>query len=582
MTKNYSLSAVILSKNSEKKIEKCLSSLKGWADEIIIVDGGSTDGTIKIAERFGARVYLHPFSGSFAEERNFGTDKASSEWALQLDSDEIVTDSFKQKCDETLSATKCAAFKFRRKNVFLGHEFTYGGWYHWSQHLFKKGSARYEGRVHEKMIVRGDVGLIDADILHTPFDSISEFIERQNRYTDLQAADIIDQEKGLTQKKIKYNLKVKPAKLFRKIYFNKKGYKEGIHGLIFAILSSYVHFLKWARVWERTKNRKNILIVRNDRFGEFLLNIPAIRAVKETFKEPKIILAVDPYVKELAANVPYADEIITWRSGKHSLSEIVKFGNLLKKKNIDIAIIMNPSKDANVAVYLAGIPERIGYDHKWSFLLTKKKEDLKHLGQKHEVEYNLDLVKAIGAETKNKSLSLKLEELELHRPGVNTGPVGLIAIHPWTSDLVKQWPVERFRELALRIVKETDSDVLIVGGPEELQKGTLFNNLDKRIKNLTGKTTLVELASMLEKSKLLISGDSGPVHMACAVGTPVIALFRNDIPGKGPKRWGPWGEGNVVIEKKSLLDISVEEVFEKVKTLSLRGLQSRPKQSQPY
>ena len=566
MTKKYSLSAVILSKNSEKKIEKCLSSLKGWADEIIIVDGGSTNGTIKIAERFEARVYSHPFSGSFAQERNFGTDKATSEWVLQLDSDEIVTDSFKKKCDEILSETKYAAFKFRRKNVFLGHEFTYGGWYHWSQHLFKKGSARYEGRVHEKMIVNGDVGLIDADMLHMPFDNISEFIERQNRYTDLQAADIIDQEKNLTQKKIKYNLKVKPAKLFRKIYFNKKGYKEGIHGLIFAILSSYVHFLKWAKVWERTKNRKNILIVRNDRFGEFLLNIPAIRAVKEAFKESKIILAVDPYVKELAGKVPYIDEVIVWRNGKHSLSETIKFNYFLKKKSIDIAIIMNPSKDTNIAVYMAGIPVRVGYAHKWDFLLTEKQEDLKHLGRKHEVEYNLDLVKVIGAETKNEALSLRMDETKFQSGNVNIPGLRLVVIHPWTSDPVKQWPEERFRELALRIVKGTDSEVLIIGGPAELQKGTLFDNLDKRIKNLTGKTTLVELASMLKKSKLLISGDSGPVHLACAVGTPVIALFRNDIPCKGPKRWGPWGEGNVVIEKRSLLDISVDEVMKAIST----------------
>ncbi len=578
MPNNYSISAVILSKNSEKKIEKCLSSLKGWADEILLVDGGSTDQTADIAKRYGAKVHVHPFSGSFAEERNFGTDKASSEWVLQLDSDEIVTDNFKKKCDEILPKTECAAFKFRRKNVFLGHEFTYGGWYHWSQHLFKKGCARYEGRVHEKMIVNGDIGLIDADMLHVPFDNISEFIERQNRYTDLQASDIIDQEKDLTIKKIKYNLKVKPAKLFKKIYLNKKGYKEGIHGLIFAILSSYVHFLKWAKVWERVKNRKNILIVRNDRFGEFLLNLPAIRAVKETFKESKIILAVDPYVKALAANVQYADEVITWRNGKHSLLEAIKFSSLLRKKNIDIAIIMNPSKDTNIAVYLAGIPVRAGYAHKWDFLLTKKKEDLKYLGQKHEVECNLELVKLVKAVSRHCEEARSADEaiskskiasasLSFGLAMTDEGSVdNTIAIHPWTSDSVKQWPVERFRELALRTVKETDSEVVIVGGPGELEKSALFDNLDNRIKNLTGKTTLVELASVLKNSKLLISGDSGPVHMACAIGTPVIALFRNDIPGKGPKRWGPWGDGNIVIDKKSLLDISVEDVMQAIFT----------------
>jgi len=305
------------------------------------------------------------------------------------------------------------------------------------------------------------------------------------------------------------------------------------------------------------KLQKNIIIVRNDRFGEFLLNIPAIRAVKESFKGANVILAVDSCVLELAEKVPYADEMVIWKSGKHSLFEIIKFSNLLKKKNIDIAIVMNPSKDTNIAVYMAGIPVRVGYAHKWDFLLTQKIEDLKHLSLKHEVEYNLDLVKVIDAATNDKNLTLKIDDV-IDREDV-------IVIHPWTSDPVKQWPVERFRELALKILKETNSNILIVGGPEEAQKSAIFSDLDKRIKNLTGKTTLGELAQTLKKSKLLISGDSGPVHMASAVGTPVIALFRNDMPGKGPKRWGPWGEGNVVIEKNSLSDISVDEVLSEIK-----------------
>ena len=559
MPRNYSISAMILSKNSEKKIEKCLSSLKGWADEIIIVDGGSTDGTIKIAEAFGARVYLHTFSGSFAQERNFGTDRASSDWVLQLDSDEIVSEEFKIKCDKILPATSCAAFKFRRKNTFLGHTFTYGGWYHWSQHLFRRERAHYEGRVHEKMIVDGEIGLLDADIIHIPFDSISEFIDRQNRYTDLQARDIIDTEKDLTKKKIKYNLKTKPLKLFRKIYFNKKGYKEGIYGLIFALLSSWVHFLKWAKVWELTKDKKNILVIRNDRFGEFLLNIPAMRALKETFKESKVILAVDPYVEELAKKIPYADEIITWKNGKHSFSEILRFSGILKRKNIDSVFVMNPSKDSNIAIFLAGIPERIGYDHKWDFLLTKKLKDMKAFGQKHEIEYNMDMVRLAGADTKELGLRINVNDTK------DFDLDGAIAIHPWTSDPIKQWPEDRFRELALRLAKELDKDVVIIGGKDEWGRSVVYNKINNKIHNMTGKTSLVELASMLKMCKLLISADSGPVHIACSVGTPVIALFRNDIPGKGAKRWGPWGKGNVLIEKKQLSDISVEEVLNKVR-----------------
>ena len=567
MSKGYSISAVILSNNSEKKIGKCLESLKGWADEVIVVDGDSMDNTIKIAGSFNAKVHSHKFLGAFSAERNFGSDKASGEWILQLDSDEVVTDDFKRKCNSTLPNTSYTAFKFRRKNIFLGHAFTYGGWYHWSQHLFKKGKARYEGRVHENMIVNGEVGCLDANIMHTPFDSISEFIERQNRYTDLQAQDIIDTEKYLNIKKIKYNLKIKPLKLFRKIYFNKRGYKEGMYGFVFALLSSWVHFLKWVKVWEIVKGRKNILVIRNDRFGEFLLNIPAIRALKESFEGSKIILAVDPYVKELAAKIPYADEVITWRNGKHSLTDILKFVNLLKKKSVDMAFIMNPSRDSNIAIKLAGIPERVGYARKWDFLLTKKIEDQKNLGQKHEIEYNLDLVRITGADTKNKTLSIDIVEPDFHSGSGNISTPGVeyIAIHPWTSDPVKQWPVERFRELALKLVKELDMDVLIVGGKDESEKSAGFNYINNRIFNLTGKTTLLQLAAILKRSRLLISADSGPVHLACSVGTPVIALFRNDMPGKGPGRWGPCGCNNIVVEKNNLSDISVEEVLNKVK-----------------
>lgn len=251
MGKGYSLSAVVLSCNSEKKIANCLASLANWADEIILVDGASQDRTLEIAKSFKVRIYSHSFLGSFAEERNFGTQKAKGEWILQLDSDEVVSDNFKKKCEQVLPDTECVAFKFRRLNFFLGHSFKYGGWYHWSQHLFKKGFAHYEGRIHEKMIVQGKVGYLDAEILHYPFDSLSEFIERQNRYTDLQAQDIIEGEKNLTKAKVFYNLTLRPIKLFKKIYFNKKGYKEGIYGLAFAGLFTYVHFLKWAKVWER-------------------------------------------------------------------------------------------------------------------------------------------------------------------------------------------------------------------------------------------------------------------------------------------------------------------------------------------
>jgi ADP-heptose:LPS heptosyltransferase len=164
----------------------------------------------------------------------------------------------------------------------------------------------------------------------------------------------------------------------------------------------------------------------------------------------------------------------------------------------------------------------------------------------------------IGIKTEDKALSLKIDN------GIIRGED--IALHPFTSDPVKQWPIQNFRELAQRLVKELNKKVIIVGGKEELTRGgAYFDNLGAGIVNMTGKTTLIQLASLLKKCGLLISGDSGPVHLACAVGTRVLALFRNDLPAKSAKRWGPWGEGHSVIEKPNLADISVDEVLGKVK-----------------
>ena len=120
MEKTYSLSAVILSKNSQSKISDCIDSLLGWADEIIVVDGLSEDRTVELVKNKGAIVYSHRFLGSFAQERNFGTAQAHGDWVLQLDSDEVVTKELKGQCDLLLPKTKLSAFKFLRKNFFLG------------------------------------------------------------------------------------------------------------------------------------------------------------------------------------------------------------------------------------------------------------------------------------------------------------------------------------------------------------------------------------------------------------------------------------------------------------------------------
>jgi len=314
---------------------------------------------------------------------------------------------------------------------------------------------------------------------------------------------------------------------------------------------------------------KNILVVRNDRFGEFLLNIPAFRALKQSFPDSILTLVVNPYVAQLTSSIDSIDKVIIWENRNHNFSDNLKFARDLKGRKFDLCVIFNPSREFNVISFLAGIPLRLGYDRKWGFLLTHKMKDEKHLGKKHETEYNLDLVRLIGANTQDITLSLKINNgiiIDLFKDEDLRESEDLIALHPFTSDPIKQWPMENFKRLAQGLVKVPNKKVLIIGGQEELGKiSEYFVNAGNNIINLIGKTTLVQLAALLAKCKLLISCDSGPVHLASCVNTPVISIFRNDILGKGPTRWGPKSKESIVLEKPDLSNITVEEVFEKVK-----------------
>jgi len=211
---------------------------------------------------------------------------------------------------------------------------------------------------------------------------------------------------------------------------------------------------------------------------------------------------------------------------------------------------------------VAGISKRAGYDRKWGFLLNLKIEDKKDSGLKHEVESNLELVGSLGSQVRDNSLNLDLNSSDSQKV-IDKFGLGsdFVAIHPFTSDSIKQWPLKNFAELIQAIKEKTK--VVVVGAKQEASQLREFVGLDQAV-DLIGKTSLIELAHILSKAKLLISGDSGPVHLAAAVSTKVIAIFRSDIIGKSAKRWGPWGEGHCVIAKDKLEDISVKEVLGKI------------------
>lgn len=310
----------------------------------------------------------------------------------------------------------------------------------------------------------------------------------------------------------------------------------------------------------------SILLCRTDRFGEFLLTTPAMAALKVKFPDSHGILLVAPALRELAEELPFVDEIIEWQPGRHSLRQLWRLGRRLRSAQVRVAVVFNPLKELHLVTFLAGVPLRLGYDRKWGFLLTHRLKDTKAEGNRHEVECNLELAGLLGATAPQPLFSLRgadEESSQLLRRFQLDASSRLVVVHPWTSDPHKQWPLERFVELSRRLAIGKGVQVAIIGGRDEqvLAQQWYASSCGPTLRQLTGQTSFRELTALLKRATLLVSGDSGPVHLASCVGLPVLALFRSDIPGKGPRRWGPLSAGSNVLAKDNLLAMSVDEVM---------------------
>lgn len=303
---------------------------------------------------------------------------------------------------------------------------------------------------------------------------------------------------------------------------------------------------------------KKILIVRLDRMGDVVLSTPVIKTVREAYPDSYIAFMVRPVCRDIVEGSPYLDEVIIYdkEGGEKGLIGNAKFILGLKRKKFDTAIVLHPTTRTHLVAFLAGIRERVGYDRKMGFLLTKRIPHLKHLGLRHEIDYTLDLLRYIGLEPKVKELYMPINSRSeekvadiFKRHGVKESDK-VVVINPSASCVSKRWSAERFAKVADKLAEHRGARIIIISGVSDKNFGdNVANAMRKSRVNLSGKTSVGDVASLLKHSSLFISNDSGPVHIACAVGTPVIAIFGRSDRGLSPLRWGPTGEGDIVLHK---------------------------------
>lgn len=246
------VACVVITKNEEANIQDCLRSVQ-WANELIVIDAESRDRTVELARACGAKVSVRPWSG-FGLQKNFGMAQASSDWILILDADERVTEELRgevRPCIERWRPGAPVAYRIPRRNFFYGAWVRGGGVYpDYQVRLFRRGIAQYNDvAVHENLIVDGEIGTLVGHFDHYTERRIQDHFKKFGLYTTLAA-----QEKAKTVRTVGWtDLVFRPLVVWVKSYVLKQGFRDGVRGLIVCVFASMYTFVKYAKLWDATR-----------------------------------------------------------------------------------------------------------------------------------------------------------------------------------------------------------------------------------------------------------------------------------------------------------------------------------------
>lgn len=246
INRSVPVSAIIIAHNAAAQLEPCLTSA-AFADEIVLVDSGSTDATAEIARRHSARIVQKEWLG-FGAQKQFAIGCAGHDWVLCLDADERVSEELRKSILAEMAAPRAAAYEMARCNRFMGRWLRHGeGYPDWSLRLFDRRRGRWsDDTVHEKVITQGSVLRLSGDLLHESADSLGRYLEKQNRYTTIQA----ERMRAAGRRAGALRLVLSPLARFVKFYLLRLGFLDGIPGLVHVAIGCANSFCKYAKLIE--------------------------------------------------------------------------------------------------------------------------------------------------------------------------------------------------------------------------------------------------------------------------------------------------------------------------------------------
>lgn len=239
------LSITVITKNEEANIRQCLESVK-WADEIVVVDSGSTDGTLAICREYTDKVFAEQWLG-YGPQKNRALDYATGEWVLSLDADERVTLQLKEEIEKAMVEGACSAYRVPRLSSYCGRYMRHSGW--WPDHvlrLFKRGTARFSNaRVHEQVETAGKIGTLASPLLHQSFSNFEQVLHKVNQYSTESACMLAARGKRASLSQAIFHA----VWAFCRTYLLRRGFLDGRHGFLLAVSNAEGTYYRYVKLW---------------------------------------------------------------------------------------------------------------------------------------------------------------------------------------------------------------------------------------------------------------------------------------------------------------------------------------------
>ena len=580
------LSVVIITKNEEHNLPRCLASVRGVAEEVIVVDSGSEDKTVQIAQAHGARVYDREFH-SYADQKNWASEKATQPFVLSLDADEALSDPLVDELllwKQNTSNGEQKAWSMPRLTSYCGTWIRNGGWYPdrkirlWAKGCGQWSTDRKGDVLHEAWVPREGLQIesFASDLLHYSYHSTEDHLRQLSKFAWLGAVDASNAGRGSSRLKPF----VRAGFQWLKQFVFQSGWRDGWAGFEVARWSAVAAYWKWTIVRKSApfKTAKRIGVVRTDALGDNVVSLPIAGALKAMLPEVEIVWICRPYARRVAARSVVVDEVRCWDESSEDVNSWLALFN-----DLDAVIFAFPEPKLMWVAARANVQTRVATGRRWSGFLWANHRSFRsrRARQEHETMQGLRLLHHLSIPARY--LFPRFRDWHaltgLSRPSTVTSNNGIefpieqsIVLHPGNHGSANGWPLERFELLAEKLV-QAGHHVIVTGSENEREfLGSWIERVEShaQMMNAVGRWTLDEFMDALASARVVVASSTGPLHLASALGTPTVGLYRASAPF-WPERWAPLGIGIVMSTNDVLpeggLNLEVDNVFASVENL---------------